>query len=54
MQPLRTYFQQVSLDELHEEIKTSRGEGRLGKQAAFSVGLGRSIGIQLKDGNSGG
>ena len=52
MQPLRTYFQQISLDELHEEIKTSRGEGRLGKQAAFSVGLGRSIGIQLKDGNS--
>ena len=52
MQPLRTYFQEVSLDELHEEIKEARGKGPLGKQAAFSVGLGRSIGIELNDGNS--
>jgi len=52
MQPLRSYFQQVSLDELHGEIKTSRGKGPLGKQAAFAVGIGRSIGIKLNDGRS--
>jgi len=51
MQPLRTYFHEVSLDELHEEIKAGRGNGPLAKQAAFSVGLGRSIGIKLDDGN---
>lgn len=52
MQPLRSYFTQVPLGQLHKEIKENIGKGSLGKQAAHSVGLGRSIGIDLDDGES--
>ncbi len=52
MQPIRSYFDQITLEDLHEAIASERGRGPLGKQAAFSVGIGRSIAIMLEDGRS--
>lgn len=51
MQPLRSFFPQFSLEDLHQQIKADTGKGPLGRQAAIAVGYGRSIGIRLNDGN---
>ena len=47
MQLDATFFPQRSVAELHKQVMNEVGEGMLGKQAAFSVGIGRSLGVKL-------
>ena len=49
MQLDTTYFPQRSITELHEHVANEVGGGTLGKQAARSVGIGRSLGVKLGD-----
>ena len=45
------FFSQNNILELHKEIADGLGEGPLGRQAAYSVGFGRSLGVKLENGN---
>ena len=45
------FFSQNNILELHKEIADGLGEGPLGRQAAYSVGFGRSLGVKLEKGN---
>ena len=47
MQVDATFFPQRSIAELHEHVLNEAGGGTLGKQAALSVGIGRSLGVKL-------
>ena len=47
MQLDATFFPQRSVAELHKQVMNEVGEGMLGEQAAFSVGIGRSLGVKL-------
>ena len=47
MQVDATFFPQRSIAELHEHVLNEVGGGTLGKQAALSVGIGRSLGVKL-------
>ena len=43
------FFPQRSIAELHDDLMNEVGGGKLGKQAAYSVGVGRSLGVKLDE-----